>query len=172
MAFVRPIMRAALDRSGNPAEALERTNRILVDERRTGLFVTALSGVLDLATGQVRLANAGHEEPLVIPGDGSPVRSLPGSGPLLGVFGRLAVDEVRAELRPGDTLVSYTDGITDAMNERREPFGEQRLFDAARRAGGDTAKDVCRSIITAVTRHQGETPAADDLALLVVRRLR
>jgi sigma-B regulation protein RsbU (phosphoserine phosphatase) len=172
MAFVRPIMRVALDRTAEPAEALERTNRILVDERRTGLFVTALCGVVDLATGQVRLANAGHELPLLVPGDGSPIRSLPGSGPLLGVFGRLAAEEVRLELRPDDALVLYTDGITDAVGAGRVRFGERRLFEAAGRAAGGTATDICRGIVTAVTRHQGKAAPADDLALLVIRRLR
>src|SRR5439155_23747712 len=83
MAFARPVLRAALDRTGNPAEALERTNRILVSERHTGLFVTALCAVLDLDTGAVVIANAGHEPAMVVPaGDGEP-RWLTVGGTLL-----------------------------------------------------------------------------------------
>ena len=74
MAFVRAVMRSALDRSGDPVAALELTNRILVDERRTGMFVTALAGVLDLDAGIFRFANAGHEMPLLATPDGSEPR--------------------------------------------------------------------------------------------------
>jgi phosphoserine phosphatase RsbU/P len=171
MAFVRPLMRAALDRTARPADALERTNRILVDERRTGLFVTALCGVVDLATGIVLFANAGHELPILVPGDGSPIRSLPGSGPLLGAFGRLEVDDVRLELRPNDALILYTDGITDALNPAGERYGERRLLDTTRRARTGSAAEICRGIVGSVTRFQAGAPEADDLALLIVRRL-
>ena len=170
MAFVRPLMRAALDRTATPADALERTNRILVDERRTGLFVTALCGVLDIENGVVTFANAGHELPILVPGDGSPIRSLPGSGPLLGAFGRLEVDDVRVELHPGDALILYTDGITDALSPAGARYGERRLLDGVRRSRPGSAADICRGIVSSVTRFQREAPAADDLALLIVRR--
>ncbi|HEY6014805.1 MAG TPA: SpoIIE family protein phosphatase, partial [Candidatus Limnocylindrales bacterium] len=73
MAFSRPLLHAAVDNTTGPAEALERTNRILVQERRSSLFITALCASLSLPTGRLRLANAGHEPPLVIPGDGSAI---------------------------------------------------------------------------------------------------
>src|SRR6185436_7088744 len=88
MAFVRPVIRSALDRSGDPVAALERTNQILVEERRTGLFVTVLGGVLELDTGVFTFANAGHEPPLLAsPGDAGPVW-VEGGGPLVGLFDR------------------------------------------------------------------------------------
>ena len=78
MAFLRPVIRSALDHSGDPVEALERTNSILVNERRTGLFVTVVCGVLDLDTGLFTFANAGHE--IADPGGARPGRADPGSG--------------------------------------------------------------------------------------------
>ncbi|HET7182895.1 MAG TPA: PP2C family protein-serine/threonine phosphatase, partial [Candidatus Limnocylindrales bacterium] len=87
MAFVRPVMRSAMDRSAGPAKALELMNTILVDERRTGLFVTVLAGVLDLNTGRFSYANGGHELPIVVPAIGGEARTVPGGGPLLGMFG-------------------------------------------------------------------------------------
>ena len=81
MAFVRPLLHAAIDHTTGPADALERTNRILVEERRSSLFITALAGRLDLRTGHLRLANAGHEPPLIIRADGSPPTWLEGAGP-------------------------------------------------------------------------------------------
>src|SRR5262245_45489118 len=81
MAFVRPLLHAAIDHTTGPAQALERTNRILVEERRSSLFITALVGRLDLPTGRLTLANAGHEPPLIVRADGSPPVWLDGAGP-------------------------------------------------------------------------------------------
>jgi phosphoserine phosphatase RsbU/P len=168
MAFVRPVIRAALDRSGTPAAALERTNRILASERRTGLFVTALCGVVDLESGEVTLANAGHEPPILVPADG-PAREVEGGGPLLGAFERLDLQETRLQLAPGDRLLTYTDGVTDATGQTGERFGDARLFDAIG-AAGHSPDDLVASITQAVGAFRGAAEPADDVALLVVGR--
>ena len=173
MAFVRPVMRSALDRSGDPVMALELTNHILVDERRTGLFVTMLAGVLDLDSGILTFANAGHEMPLLVPGDGSPPRWIEGGGPLVGMFGKLNLTAETLAIQPGDRLLLYTDGIADAASASVEGarFGTARF---ARLAGGTsdgTAQATCEAIIDSVLAFQGDSEPADDLALLVLRRL-
>lgn len=172
MAFVRPIMRSALDRNADPVEALERTNHILVDERRTGMFVTMLAGILELDTGTFTYANAGHEMPLLAPGDGSEPRWLGGGGPLLGIFGRLGITADRVEIRPGDRLVLYTDGIPDARSPEGERYGADRFRQTVAATCVDGgAVDTCRAVIQAVLAHQGTAHPADDLALLVLRRV-
>ena len=171
MAFVRPIMRSALDRSGDPVFALERTNQILVEERRTGLFVTVLCGVLDLDTGTFAFANAGHEMPLLAsPGGG--VRWVEGGGPLIGMFDRLDLTEERLQIGPDERLVLFTDGITDAAAPSGERFGYERLRGVIAEScltGG--AVDTCRAVIQGVLAFQADALPADDLALLVLRRL-
>lgn len=170
MAFLRPLIRAALDRTGDPVAALERTNWILVTERRTGLFVTVLAGVLDTRTGVLRFANAGHETPLLVPGDGAPVRPVPGGGPLIGVFGRLDLVEERLELRPGDLLALFTDGMTDAARSSGERYGEARLRAALEASRGAAADAAVAEIVGQIVDFQGGGGGADDLALLVIRR--
>jgi phosphoserine phosphatase RsbU/P len=170
MAFVRPVMRSALDRSGDPVQALELTNRILVDERRTGLFVTILAGVLDLDSGRFTFANAGHEMPLYVPADGSGPRWVEGGGPLVGMFGRLELAAETIELQPGDRLVLYTDGITDALSPGGARFGIDQFSSLASGTHGGRAEDTCRAVIDAVLAFQGDADPADDLALLVLRR--
>jgi sigma-B regulation protein RsbU (phosphoserine phosphatase) len=171
MAFVRPVLRSALDRSGDPVDALERTNHILVDERRTGLFVTVIAGVLHLDTGVFTFANAGHEMPLLAPPGGAEPRWIPGGGPLLGVFGRLDLTAQSVEARPGDRLVLYTDGITDAASPAGDRFGDERLLRTIRDSCDGNAEDTCRAVIHGVLGFQGDANPADDLALLVLRRL-
>ena len=170
MAFVRPVMRSALDRTADPVEALERTNHILVDERRTGLFVTVLAGVLDLDTGVFSFANAGHEMPILAPPPPDEPRWIPGGGPLLGVFGRLDLALQSVEIRPGDRLVLYTDGITDAASPEGSRFGVERLLQTVRDTCAGPAWTTCRDVIQSVLTFQGEAHPADDLAFLVLRR--
>ena len=176
MAFSRPLLHAAVDNTTGPAEALERTNHILVQERRSSLFITALCATLSLPTGRLRLANAGHEPPLVIPGDGSPVLPVAVEGPLLGAFGSLGLFEAEVELGAGDVVLFYTDGVTDARAATGERFEEERLLAAIDAARGGTADGrsaaagIVESIRAAVTDFQAGMAPADDITIVAIGR--
>jgi serine phosphatase RsbU (regulator of sigma subunit) len=171
MAFARPLLHAAIDHALTPGDALERTNRILVEERRSDLFITALCGVVDLRDGILRVANAGHEPPLLVPSGGGPLTWLEASGPLLGAFPRLDLAECQIALAPGDLVLLYTDGVTDAQAANGERFGDDRLLEVVGAARGGTAADVVDAISGAYRDFQGETPAADDVTIVALRRL-
>lgn len=173
MAFVRAVMRSALDRTGDPVNALELTNRILVDERRTGLFVTILAGVLNLDSGDFAFANAGHEPPLLAAPDGSDPIWVEGGGPLVGMFGRLDLVLQHVTIERGERIVLYTDGITDAAAPSGERFGDARLKRTIAEScvSDGSAADTRRAVIQSVLAFQAEASPADDLALLVFRRL-
>jgi sigma-B regulation protein RsbU (phosphoserine phosphatase) len=172
MAFARPVIHAALEASPGPAEALERTNRILVDEIRSGLFITAIAGVLDVTTGRLRLANAGHEPPLIVPGDDGPIDAVEGGGVLLGAFRSLGAPELNVRLRPGDSLVLYTDGVTDAVGPSGERFGEPRLLATIETARRGSAHDIVAALRDAVADFRGGVPPADDITIVVIGRHR
>lgn len=170
MAFSRPLLHAAIDQTTGPAAALERTNWILVEERRSSLFITALCARLDLPSGHLAVANAGHEPPLVARADGSPIECLPQAGPLIGAFPTLDIPEVATDLAPGDVVLFYTDGVTDARDPTGERFEENRLFAAVESARGGTAQDVVDAVAAAVDRFQGATEPADDVTIVAIRR--
>jgi serine phosphatase RsbU (regulator of sigma subunit) len=172
MAFSRPVMHTALDAARGPAEALERTNSVLVGERRGTLFITALCAVLEPRSGRIRVANAGHEPPLLVPGDGGPVGPVGESGVLIGAFGSLNVPETQATLAPGDTLVFYTDGATDAVGPTGERFGDARFLAAIDAARGGSAHDLVAAVRDAVEAFQGNGDPADDLTIVAVGRRR
>jgi phosphoserine phosphatase RsbU/P len=170
MAFARPVIHTALTGASGPAEALERTNRILVDELHTALFITALAGRLDVRTGQLRLANAGHEFPLLVPGDGSEIRPLEGCGPLMGAFSTLGVNEIDVELKPGDQLVLYTDGVTDSRAPSGDRFGRPRLIETLERTRGRTAHELVGAVRDAVTEFRQSMDPVDDVTIVAIGR--
>lgn len=170
MAFARPVIHSALTAAPGPADALERTNRVLVDELHTALFITALAGRLDIATGHVRIANAGHEAPLLVPGDGGPITPIEGGGPLLGAFAPLVLTEIETDLRPGDRLVLYTDGVTDSLGPSGQRFGKARLIDTIDDARAGSAHDLVAAIRDAIASFREHVEPVDDVTIVAVGR--
>jgi sigma-B regulation protein RsbU (phosphoserine phosphatase) len=171
MAFARPIIHTALEAAPGPADALERTNRVLVEDIRAVLFITALAGRLDPRTGLLRIANAGHESPLLVPGDGGPVRQIEGPGPLLGAFGALGLGESEVILEHGDQLLLYTDGVTDTRSATGERFGKARLLASIEAARGATAHHLVSAIRGDAAAFCGSREPADDVTIVAVGRL-
>ena len=170
MAFARPVIHAALEASPDPADALERTNRILVEEIHSALFITAIAGTLDVGTGHLRLANAGHEPPLLVPAGGGPIAPIEGAGVLMGAFRSLGVTELDVTLRPGDVLLLYTDGVTDAMAPTGERFGEPRLLATIEAARHGSAHTLVAAIRDAIAAFRGTEPPADDVTIVAIGR--
>jgi sigma-B regulation protein RsbU (phosphoserine phosphatase) len=170
MAFSRAVLRAAAYNGTGPADALKRTNRVLVRDARTGLFLTALVGELDGSAGTFRYASAGHEAPLVFrAGSGAP-EMLAGEGQLLGVFDDPSIDERAIELATGDLVLAYTDGATDARDPSGQLFGEDRLRAAVTRFTPEGPAAVVKGVLEAVDAFAGGTPQADDVTLLAFSR--
>jgi sigma-B regulation protein RsbU (phosphoserine phosphatase) len=171
MAFARPLLHSAIDNTAAPVAALDRTNRILAQERGSALFITALCAILELRTGRLRVANAGHEPPLIVPAADGPIRWLSDSGPLLGAFSELDLTECVTDLDEGDLVVLYTDGVTDARAVSGERFGDDRLVATveAHRAGPPV--DVVLALAAAVRDYQTGMPPADDVTIVAIRRM-
>lgn len=172
MAFSRAVTHTALESSRGPAEALERTNRVLTQERRGTLFLTALGAVLDPRTGRLRIASAGHEPPLLVPGDGGPIGPVGEPGVLLGMFATLDLGEVEVVLDPGDTMFFYTDGVTDAIGPNGERFGEGRLLATIAAARDRSAHELVAAVRADIEAFQGAGEPADDVTIVAVGRHR
>jgi phosphoserine phosphatase RsbU/P len=170
MAFARPVIHSALQAASGPADALRRTNRILVDELHTALFITALVGRLETASGRVWIANAGHEPPLLIPGDGGPIVEIEGSGPMLGMFAPLDLTEIEVTLAPGDRLLLYTDGVTDALTTTGERFGRERMLETIEAVRAGTAHDLVGTLSGAVSSFCRGVLPVDDVTIVAVGR--
>jgi sigma-B regulation protein RsbU (phosphoserine phosphatase) len=170
MAFTRAVLRSAAYNGSGPADALERTNRVLVREARTGLFVTALAARLDTQASTLTWSSAGHEAPLLLHGEGGEIEELPVGGHLLGLAEGASTPDRSVELQPGDLVLLITDGITDALRDDGQRFGEARLRSALSGALGLPASESVGLVLQAVDAFSGSTDQADDLTVLAVRR--
>jgi len=149
-----------------PGETLSRINRQLTARAVESRFATLVYAVLSV-DGRVVFANAGHNAPAIV---GRGVRRLAATGPILGVFADAAFPEETAELRDGETLVMFTDGVTEARNRDDEEFGEDRLL-ACLTSEPASAPDVMLARIFAAVRdfsHAAEQ--ADDITVTATRR--
>jgi sigma-B regulation protein RsbU (phosphoserine phosphatase) len=153
-----------------PAEILAVANRELCRENDSFMFVTACCGILDLQTGEISLASAGHELPLRLsPGGSAELIEVPG-GPALGIDEESEYPETKIRLGEEEVLLLYTDGITDAENPEREFFSEERLLEVAPRLGGRDAGAVADGLIDEIREFVRGAPQSDDITVLALGR--
>ncbi len=169
MAVCRTIIRTEAQNGRSPANVLLRTNQQLMNEKRSLPFLTAFFGTLHLKTGKLAYALGGHDRPYLVRANDGAIQQLTGRGMLLGAFPEIHLDECEITLSPGDTLVLYTDGITEARNDN-ELFDEFRLKAAMASAATDSASAIAQSILLAVHEFTDGQPQSDDMTLLVVQR--
>jgi serine phosphatase RsbU (regulator of sigma subunit)/putative methionine-R-sulfoxide reductase with GAF domain len=169
MALCRTILRAVAINRGDPAESLRRANEIIGQDTQTDLFVTIFYAIWQPETGQICYANAGHNPPLLLRNDGSHTL-LSEHGMALGVLPDIQMQSHTIPFLPGDTLLLYTDGVTEAMNEDLDEFGLARLQQAVNSTRHLDASQIADSITSAIQNHAGETPQFDDITLVVVKR--
>jgi sigma-B regulation protein RsbU (phosphoserine phosphatase) len=154
-----------------PELVLSAVNRRILKDTNANQFVAVFYGILDPATGTLVYCNAGHCPPyLVSAQSGEDVRKLIRTGVPLGIFEDETWEQGVVQLAPGDVLVLYTDGITEAQNEQEAFFGEDRLLESVRASLGHPAQDIQDAIITDIHKFMDDAPQFDDIALAVVVR--
>ena len=151
-----------------PAEILENVNNFLCDGNDTHMFVTVWLGILDLQTGQMRCANAGHEYPVVKRAGGSYSVMEDRHGFVLGGFEDIPMQEYGITMNPGDRLFVYTDGIPEAMNEAREQYGLERLTERLNSLKDKPQEEVLGSVLEDIREFAGKAEQFDDITMLGV----
>lgn len=147
---------------------LRRVNEFLVETNPPDSFVTAFYGVLNRKYNVLTFANAGHNPPLLYR-KGEPLRWLMSGGPILGVLPDAGFQQEQVEMIPGDVLLLYTDGVTEAKNADDEEFGEERLAQLVEKYSGLTAHEMARRISHDVHTFNAPDKTMDDLTLSVVK---
>jgi sigma-B regulation protein RsbU (phosphoserine phosphatase) len=135
------------------------------------MFVTTFYGVLDPKLNRLIYVNAGHNPPIMVSSNkGKPVDQLGTTGPALGIFESTSWTQKITTFAPGDVLLLYTDGITEAQNKAGEFFDEQRLLNVLRTSKDQPAAKIQQAVLRALNRFTGSAPRDDDVALIVIRR--
>jgi len=170
MARSLALLRAEALRRRPLRELLARVNEALVQGNEQGTFVAATCCVLDTTSGTLRVANGGGGAPFLRSDRGSEPLSMP-RGIVLGAIPGFAFETGRARLGPGESLLLFSDGVTEARSPQGELFGKERLLEVLARHGDADAAALVRGVREAVAEFAGAGPPADDLTLFVVRRL-
>jgi GAF domain-containing protein len=170
MTLTRTLVRAAALEDKSPAAVLDRVNDLLEADAQHGMFVTTVYAVLSLETGELVYANAGHPPPLLSRVRTPELVRLGTGGMALGVMPGTHLEERSVALEPGDHLIFYTDGITEAFSPEDEIYGDGRLEVTVRAISDGSAQAVLEAIDDSVSAFVGDNPATDDVTLMVLRR--
>ena len=168
MALARSLVRASVAARQRAVDGLRRANRLIAEEAKFGMFVTLFYAVIDLEERTLTYVNAGHNPPLMWDGTLSPIM-LEGRGIALGVLENADLEERTVPLKKGDVVVLYTDGVIEAINDREEEFGMDRLAELVGARRSLPALALVGEINRAVSEFTGPQPQFDDWTLLVLK---
>ncbi|HEY6233131.1 MAG TPA: GAF domain-containing SpoIIE family protein phosphatase [Pyrinomonadaceae bacterium] len=170
MAFLRASLRAATHIGYSPHISMAKVNYLLWESIERNQFVTAFYGILDVTNRTLTYTNAGHNPPILLKQNGDISFMNRGSVPL-GMFRDTRYHDYYLTTEPGDLLVLYTDGVTEAQNEKEEEYGRERLAQAVRSNHELGARDLITALHTEVVEWTGGRGATDDVTFFVIKAL-
>ena len=170
MAVSRTLIRATGIRGVTPSECITYCNSLLVEESVNCMFVTVFYGIYNLRTGEVTYTNAGHNPPYVVKADGSIHRLPVTKNVLVGFVEDYKYTEDTIHLEHGDTLLLYTDGVTEAINSKCEEYGSERLKAVLARHAQSGCQEMIDAVKADVKAFAGEEEQSDDITLLAIKR--
>ncbi len=154
-----------------PSFVLGQVNERILSDTRSEMFVTAFYSVLEPDTGRMRYVNAGHNPPYLISSQkGKPFDRLRATGMALGVMPDSVWGQKIVKFSPGDVLLLYTDGITEAQDRIGRFYGERRLQEVLRKVGSHPAEEILGAVLEDLKRFTGGAAQQDDVTMIVIRR--
>ncbi len=171
MALTRTLVRAVVYNTLSPAEVLRRVNALMIPDNQQEMFVTAVYGVLSVESGNFTYANAGHNPPLWACLKEGTIEVLHRTGAALGIIDDFVMEERTIQLKPGNFLLLYTDGLTEAFSPEEELYGEERLRKIVQNSGTDSVQGMLDAIEASVDQFMNSLPAVDDMTILAIHRV-
>lgn len=171
MLIARTLLKAIALEGLGPSATIERLNDFLCRENETTMFVTVFYAELDIVDRTITYTNAGHNQPLRVSPDSPASRLSTTDGVALAVFDGLRFEQETIRLEPGEVLVLFTDGITEAFDGNGRMFGDDRFARVLEQLGDREADSVVVEILGAVDRFSGEAPQSDDITVIVLAAL-
>ena len=168
MAVTKTLVGVVAKQGHPPGTILEKVNNGLAQGNDSCMFVTLFLGIVDMETGALEYACAGHDAPIQLHHDGQITRLEGVNEPMAGAMEDLEYTTLRAKLEPGDKVFSYTDGVTEAMNQAGELFGEERLLAALQESFEGNAEELITGMRDHVASFAAGAAQSDDITLLVM----
>ncbi|MGC1784824.1 MAG: SpoIIE family protein phosphatase [Acidobacteriaceae bacterium] len=172
MASLRASLRGmTLDAPHDLAMTMEKVNRLVYEASASNRYATFFFATYNTATRELVYVNAGHNAPFLIRRNGAAfeVERLEAGGPVVGLLSFATYEEQRLTLAPGDLLLTYTDGISEAMTLEQEEWGEERMMSAAQMLPDGSAQEVLEHLFAKADHFTGKAPQYDDMTLLVLK---
>ena len=169
MAIAMTLIRSTAEEHSSPAEIMVRVNDKLSRENPNSMFVTLFIGVMDTQTGKVAYASGGHNPPILIKNTGETLYREGISGLVVGGMEGMPYQELAFDLKPGEKVFLYTDGVTEALNPALELFSDAKLLEDVTRYRDADPQTLVRNIRESVREHVTTAPQSDDITMLVLQ---
>ncbi|MDZ7292002.1 MAG: SpoIIE family protein phosphatase [candidate division KSB1 bacterium] len=169
MAVSKTVLKSTALKGLPPEECLQQVNRILCLESVEEMFVTVFYGILNFRTGEVTYCNGGHNPPYLLRNDGHVEITNKTDGLLLGIHENWSYRAKRITLQPGDGLILYTDGVTEALSHENNQYTEARLATYLKHCNGSAPPDIIRGLVEEVRQFSGDAQQADDITILALK---
>ncbi|MFQ5792722.1 MAG: SpoIIE family protein phosphatase, partial [Acidobacteriota bacterium] len=170
MMVLRATVHSLAQQDATVASIISRTNRVMFHNSPEQSYVTFFLGDLDPESGHLQYITAGHIPPILYHGQTGELERLECGGTVLGLFETASFEEGQAELRPGDVLIVFTDGISESWGEDEEEFGDTRLIELMRKHATCSAQELLDRVLQEVDRHAKGNHPSDDRTLIVIKR--
>ena len=171
MALTKTQIKASSSRRRTPGDVLFRANNDLCHENESGMFCTLFYGIMNMETGEVTYANAGHNPPYIINKNSEPVQIESTGGIALGVMEEMEFESATFTASKGDSIFLYTDGVNEAMNEADEEYSYERLEDYLKENSTGSITDMVNRNLESVKEFAGTAPQSDDITVLALQYL-
>lgn len=169
MAVCRTMLKAIGSEVADPAQCIEKVNTMLIPESDISTFVTVFYGILDLKTGELSYCNGGHNLPYIQSKDGKVQELENVGGLLLGKFEEIPYEMKTIQLEPGDAVVTFTDGITEAEDDGDGFFDEERVINYLEKHPGKSLESLVKGLFLEVMKFTAGADQSDDITVLSVR---
>lgn len=168
MAITRSLFRTLSSKVLSPAAIMSAMNSSISDTNESAMFVTLIIGILDLHTGNIKLCNAGHNAPVLVKEDGSASFVHLKSHLFVGIMENFPFTDEEITLEKGSKLFLYTDGVTEAENEHKELYSDERLLETLKTYNQQNVRQLVDTVANSVKAYAGQAEQSDDLTVLVI----
>ncbi len=169
MVITRTLIKTSAEHEKSPGAIMSNINNILATDNPRSMFVTLIIGILNFRTGHITYANGGHNPPVFIPAIEKPYFKHQKIEPIVGVMPNVSYSDFCIDLNPGDCFLLYTDGVTEAMNNEKQCFSEEKLLKTVEYNKGKSIDAIIGTIMEDIMSHKGSAIQSDDIAMLLLK---